>query len=238
MLKPLWCLAACLGLQLTFAAAAYGAEARNVKTGALVDGPRSSAPSATLTGAPASVEQEYAGHLDLSFGRTLGVGLEANVKNPREEAEGDALADAESRQAEGKGAAIFVSAFSGRRPLTGFYGGVGIGYRKESVKWQVAPDESDPNLDLSLVKSDQKLHHSAGLQGPTGHVRAGYRFVVPETPLLLGGYVGGRYFQASVSDVDEDSSRSTSPMTVSEKDRLAKEYAARVEAAVEVGFAF
>ncbi len=225
-------------LQLLLAGSAAGAAARNVKTGAIVDGPSSSAPSATLTGSPASVEQEYAGRLDLSIGKTMGVGFEGNVKNDREEAEGEALADAESRRAEGMGAAIFVSAFTGRRPLTGFYGALGAGYRKEAVKWQVAPDDNDPNVDLSLVKSDQKLHHAAELKGPTAHVRAGYRFVVPETPLLLGGYVGGRYFQAAASDADESSSPSSAPMTESEKDRLAKEYAAKVEAAVEVGFAF
>lgn len=236
--QTLWSAGWCLGLQVLLAGVAFGAGPVNTKTGAPIEGARSSGTSATLTGSPVSYEQEYSGRFDLAVSRSFGVGIEGSMKQNREEAAGDAVTDVESRRAEGQGAVLLVSAFTGKRPLTGFYGTAGAGFRKEAVKWQVAPNENDQDLDLTLLKSDLKLHHAADLKGPTGHIRAGYRFVVPETPILLGAYVGGRYFQATVTDADAEENKDSSPMTDSEKSRLAKDYEAKVEAAVEVGFAF
>ncbi len=234
----MWIAGTCLGIQLALAGAAMGAGAINTKTGAPIEGSRSSPTGVTISGSPASIEQEYAGRLDVSVGKTFGVGFEGNVKSDREEADGQSISDEESRRAQGMGGALFLSAYTGRRALTGLYGGLGFGYRKESVKWQVTPDVNDSDLDLSLVKSDQKLHHAAELSGPTAHLRAGYRFLIPESPILLGAYVGGRYFDATISDGKEEDGSASTPMTDSEKSRLVKDYSAKVEAAVELGIAF
>ncbi len=234
----MWIAGTCLGIQVSLAGAAMAAGAINTKTGAPIEGTRRSPTDVTISGSPASFEQEYAGRLDVSVARSVGIGFEGNVKKRREEADGEAFSDQESRRAEGMGGAVFLSAYTGRRALTGLYGGLGFGYRRESVKWQVTPDANDADLDLRLVKSDQKLHHAAELSGPTAHLRTGYRFLIPDSPILLGAYVGGRYFAATASNGKDEDGADSTPMTDKEKARLVKGYSAKVEAAVELGIAF
>ncbi len=195
-------------------------------------------------GMPLTINRESVGRLEFNVAGKASLALEGSFKKEREEAPDEAREDKnESMRAEGKGAAIFVSRYMDGAAMAGLYWGMGVGYREETVRWRVQPEESDKQVNLSLVDKDRMLTHDAELKGTTGHLRLGYRYVTPDLPFVIGGYFGGRHFQAGVQDgeqseEDEEANVKQAPMTDAEKERLRRKYTTKPEAGLELGITF
>ncbi len=225
------------------AAFADGPQTYNTKTGSPIVGTSSSGrheKSFVLSSPVVNLAQETIGHLEMNLGNVAAIAVEGAIKDTREDVSGSIHDDTgESRRASGKAGAFFLSHYLHGASMGSFYGGVGLGFREESVRWRVAPDETDRRVNLALAGSDHKLHHDAEVRGPTGQLRLGYRYVAHETPLLLGAYVGGRYFQGVASDASSDKTDLLdAPMTDGEKSTLEKQYQTRPEAGLEIGLSF
>lgn len=194
--------------------------------------------------APLTINAERVGRLEFNLAGKASLALEGNFKAEREEAPEKAQEEKnESMRAEGKGAALMVQRYVDGAAMAGLYWGLGVGYREETVRWRVRPEDSDRQVDLSLTDKDRMLNHDATLKGTTGHLRIGYRYVAAELPFVIGGYLGGRHFQAGVKDAeqtDEEEGQNVkqAPMTDGEKERLRRKYTTKPEAGVELGITF
>lgn len=193
---------------------------------------------------PLTINRESVGRLELNLAGKASVAFEGNFKKEREEATEEAQEEKnESMRAEGKGAALFVQRYMDGAAMAGMYWGLGVGYREETVRWRVQPEESDKQVNFSLVDKDRMLNHDAELKGTTGHLRVGYRYVAADLPFVVGGYVGGRHFQAGVrdgeqTDEEEDANVKQAPLTDAEKERLRRKYTTKPEAGLELGITF
>lgn len=194
--------------------------------------------------APLTINAERVGRLEFNLAGKASLAVEGNFKREREEASDEAQEErSESMRAEGKGAALFVHRYMDGAAMAGMYWGLGAGYRQETVRWRVQPENSDKQVNLSLVDKDRMLNHDAELKGTTGHLRVGYRYVASELPLAIGGYVGGRHFQAGVRDgkqtsEDEEANVQQAPLTDDEKERLRRKYTTKPEAGLELAVTF
>ncbi len=193
---------------------------------------------------PLTINSERVGRLEFNLAAKASLAVEANFKKEREEASDEAQEERnESMRAEGKGAAIFVHRYMDGAAMAGMYWGLGVGYRQETVRWRVQPDEADKQVNLALTDKDRMLNHDAELKGTTGHLRVGYRYVATELPFVIGGYIGGRHFQAGVqdgkqTDEEEEENVKQAPLTDSEKERLRRKYTTKPEAGIEFGVTF
>ncbi len=193
---------------------------------------------------PLTINRESVGRLEFNLASKASLAVEANFKKEREEASDEAQEERnESMLAEGKGAALFVHRYMDGAAMAGMYWGLGVGYRQETVRWRVQPDAADKQVNLSLTDKDRMLNHDAELKGTTGHMRVGYRYVAAELPFVIGGYVGGRHFQAGVQDGKqtaeaEEANVKQAPLTDSEKERLRRKYTTKPEAGIELGITF
>lgn len=193
---------------------------------------------------PLTITGESVGRLELNLAGKASLALEGNFKREREEASEEAQEERnESMRAEGKGAALFVQRYWDGAAMAGLYWGLGVGYREETVRWRVQPEESDKQVNMSLVDKDRMLNHDAELKGTTGHLRVGYRYVPTDLPFVIGGYLGGRHFQAGVkdgkqTDEEEEENVKQAPLTDAEKERLRRKYTTKPEAGVELGITF
>ena len=192
-----------------------------------------------------TMTRETVGRLEFNLAGKASMALEGMAKGKREEvSEKDMKETGESREAQAKGAAIFVSRYMDGSAMAGLYWGLGLGYRKETIRWRVKPDENDKQVNMGLRDDDQKLHHDAELAGTTGHARFGYRYVGVEVPFVVGAYLGARHFQAGVRDADVKASDANAdsaldaPMTDDEKERLRRQYTTKPEAGIELGISF
>lgn len=194
--------------------------------------------------APLTITKETVARLEFNLAGKASLALEGMYKREREEvSEKDHEETGESQRAKGQGGAIFVSRYMDGAAMGGLFWGLGVGYREETIRWRVAPEKSDKQVNMALADKDKMLNHDAELKGTTGHLRVGYRFITPEIPVTFGGYIGGRHFQAGVtdgepSDEDEDAKVKKADMTDDEKERLRRQYTTKPEAGVELGVTF
>ena len=184
-------------------------------------------------------------HAELNLGMKAGVALEANFQSPGEYLSDEEVDDTgHSLMAGGRGFSILFSRYSDPMYMGGWYYGVGIGHRTMEADYVTSPDDTDTQVDWSLVDADGRTRFQAKMTGVTGHARAGYRYVGKEWPLLVGAYFGFRHFQMGISDTEfgasEDSPAvdSQSPLTDREVERLRRLFTTSVESGLEIGFAF
>jgi hypothetical protein len=183
-------------------------------------------------------------HLEFNLYGQAGIAVEGTyvhkhddvTESEAEETNGDVL------EAQGRQFAILISRYSDPIQLAGFFWTLGMGYRSQTIDWQVEPDDGDKNIDMSLVQEESgKLNHAANLSGMTGHGRLGYRYVGIDFPFVVGGYAGLRHWAAGAEDRvedDEDLPNGVAPLTDQEKTRLERRFQTRPELGVELGWAF
>lgn len=199
---------------------------------------------------PLALYGESVARLELNLSNHASLAVELNVKRSSDDIDEEQAKEThESLVTDAKGGLLLVSRYSEPTRLAGFYWSLGLGWREMNADWQVQPDPADKHADYSLASpvedSDASVfHHRATLIGTTGHLRAGYRYVAEELPLMIGAYLGVRHFQASVKDVelkDEEMADKTyvyAAMTERERERLKRRYMTQLEPAVEIGFIF
>jgi hypothetical protein len=196
---------------------------------------------------PLSFSRETNGHLEANLAGKATVSVEGGVRRKGDDVTAKETSEtSESIESEGRGGAILISRYSDGMSMSGFYWGLGVGYREIDATWTVKPEGDDPQVNsYYLNQSDGTLRHRAQLRGTTGHIRGGYRYVGEEIPFTIGAFVGARHFQAGVKDAeaDEDSRDSSrtvddAAMTDREKERLRRRYTTSPELALELGWAF
>lgn len=199
---------------------------------------------------PLALYGESVARFELNLDQRASLSFELNIKRRRDDVrEAEAETTQESLLTDAKGGILMISRYSEPNRLAGFYWTLGAGFRTMNADWQVQPDPRDKYADLSLTSLAENtdvsvFHHRATLAGTTGHLRAGYRYVAQELPLMIGGYIGIRHFQASVKDAKLEGNEGAdqgwfyAPMTERERERLRRRYMTQLEPAIELGFVF
>jgi hypothetical protein len=181
--------------------------------------------------------------MELNLAGKASLALEGMMQGKHEELDDKERKESgESLIDEGKGAALFIARYTNPMSMTGFYWGLGLGYREETVQWRVKPSDKDKDVNMALLDENDMLNHNAEMKGVTGHARAGYRYAGTDIPLLIGGYLGVRHFQPGAKDAKAkdggDDEVAYVAMTDREKDKLKKKYETTPEVGVEVGVTF
>ncbi len=131
------------------------------------------------------------------------LGLDLLKENVRER-----LGDKEIQQqpgdsliSEAKEISIMFSRYGNAELLSGLHWGLGIGYRAENMAWRKNLNlETKEDLEF-LVDQDGKVYHAAKLDGITGSVRLGYRYVSQSAGFVAGLFVVYKHFESKVNDV-------------------------------------
>lgn len=200
---------------------------------------------------PVALYGEGVARIEFNLDTKASLALEGNFMRQRQDIDEEQTAlTGESVLADAKGALLLISRYSDPVKLAGFYWSMGVGFRQMTADWAVRADPKDKNIDLALLdyEKDQQgvLHHKVQMNGTTGHLRGGYRYVADEMPLMIGLYAGVRHFQAKARDLpmtkDEEQEGEKSydyaPMTERERETFRRRYTTQIEPAIELGFIF
>lgn len=188
---------------------------------------------------------ETLAHFEFNLGGKATLTVEGGVQRKLQMVdEKETAKTGEKLTTEARGAALIISRFTEPMQMAGFYWSLGVGYREQTTNWTVKPDQSDVQIDFSLIDDpDQTQNHSTKMAGTTGHGRVGYRYVGAEFPVVAGVYLGLRHFQATVRDEtrkvdDSPDAPQYAPTTGAEQDHLKRIFETRPECGIEIGVAF
>lgn len=177
---------------------------------------------------PTKVEFNLKGHGGLALELSIEREIETFSKEEREERNQDSM------MAKGQQVAALYSQYSNPKSMSGGFWTLGAGYRRVEADWLHTPDQGQATTGLNL-DADGKLTHEMEASGATGHARVGYRYVGESVPFLAGIYVGLRHFQSTFKDKNSDGA---SPTNEDDLVSFQRRMATKLEAGLDIGFAF
>ena len=176
------------------------------------------------------------GRVEFNLGGRASLAVEGKNENRLEYlSKSEVQRSGESMMNRGQQGSVFLMSYTRPASLSGFFYGLGLGYRREQIDWHQPTSSS-----FAALTDAQYANHDARLSGATGTARAGYRYVGSEIPLFIGAYAGLQHFQSTAADgptTTNGQSPSVTPMTTQDKEHLQRRFATSLDLAIEVGFA-
>lgn len=132
--------------------------------------------------------------------------------------------------------------YSNARELSGFYWGLGAGYRKVAAVWIRDPGvQVGSNLNNPLYVDDLgKVHNYMDVSGTAVNGKVGYRYIAKDLGLTAGLFLKLRHFQSAVkkNEASPDKRYAKNPLGQNDKSVLKRRLMTTLLPGFELGWAF
>lgn len=193
--------------------------------------------SVVVTAPLLQVGPEGRARVEANVGGWYGLALEGSFV--RDEGVPNDDGDVLSRR--GGEVAVYLSRYSTPSKISGFYWGLGFGWRQMAAQWVKGPAKDTPQDALALMDPEtEKITYEVEAQGWSAHGRIGYRYVPDSFPGALGIFVGMRHFQNKLSgpSVEGAEDGQTAILGRREQRSLQRRLVNGLEPGIELGVAF
>ncbi|MBP6217614.1 MAG: hypothetical protein KA436_03385 [Oligoflexales bacterium] len=138
---------------------------------------------------------------------------------------------------DGRDLGLMYSRFHNPQNMSGFYWGVGLGYRRMQADWRKT-NAFNSSFESSLANADINENHLE-ITGPTAFSRLGYRFVGEDLGFMIGSYAGLKHFQSQITESkSEDIGNDSLLLSEAARDSLQRRLMSSVKLGLEIGWAF
>jgi hypothetical protein len=130
---------------------------------------------------------------------------------------------------EGRDMSLEFARYTDPYNMSGFYWGLGVGYRMMRLDWSE-----------TLISEDgsTRSRYYAYASGPAVNGRLGYRFVGDSVGVVLGSFVGLKYFLSDITDKSSEDTRTYSFIDTKTRSRLQNKIATLLKIGIDIGWAF
>lgn len=144
----------------------------------------------------------------------------------------------------GREYALLISRYSEPSRLAGWNWTMGFGHRTLQVDWRKSRFQpaNSPALagdEVAANETSEREYFALNAKGPTGHIRAGYRYIGQDWPIVWSFEVGLRHFQSRLANrKDEQGDEIGSTMNHRTEHSLKSQLKTAMTGGLSVGYAF